>query len=317
MKFPTAAILTMMTFVPLQSYSQQPEAIPVPPANESNIKERDASPAIETNGIETNTQETPDGPASILLKTETVEDLATSLPDETISESTLILEPISEVTTSKEPGGNSLSSSIDGIQTPVNDSTISHEWNEDISTVPSVPGSTTVVPSSPPHASVITDDPFREPHIIQTPQFESASAVIYAPQPALYRQTIYRQTTTRRIPQQPRRVAKTITETTTYRTPQPSTVPLGSSYGRVPQSIGSRQAFVVSPSIYPAVAGARGGHAQPRIPRAIRFGSPIAVVVPAQVIGGPVLGPAGQVPMPRTIVPGQPVRNFVRGIGPY
>ena len=107
----------------------------------------------------------------------------------------------------------------------------------------------------------------------------------------------------------------TVTETTTYRTAQPQAVRQVSYYQSVPRSVGYPQAMVVSPSVQVVPIGAQAVLAQPRI-RPLLYNGPVSMV-PAQVFGGPVLGPAGQVPMPRAFVPGQPLRNFVRGIGPY
>ena len=160
----------------------------------------------------------------------------------------------------------------------------------------------------------------QSPQVVQTPISQPTYSAV--PQRAVYQRPVYQQPTYRQQPtvtrqaQQPRRMTMSVTETTTYRTGQPQAVRAASYYQRVPRAAGYPQTVVVSPGVQVVPVGVQAVIAQPRIPRPLLYGGP-AALVPAQLIGGPVLGPAGQVPMPRPFVPGQPVRNFVRGIGPY
>ena len=195
------------------------------------------------------------------------------------------------------------------------------------------------------HESVVAEDPFSQPQVVQTPEFQSSPPIVSAPQViqspqvvqspivqptysaspprTVYQRPVYQQQTYRqpayqptRQTQQPRRMTMTLTETTTYRAAQPQAIRQASYYQRVPRAAGYPQAVAVPPGVQVVPVGVQAVIAQPRIPRPLLYNGPVSMV-PAQLIGGPVLGPAGQAPMPRAFVPGQPIRNFVRGIGPY
>lgn len=349
MRLRTAAFVVLLTFATLPTHAQQPEAIPAPPANDADVDGLFVSPVTDTKPVDSTvdskvTADDSVGLGSILLEAGTAEDSNTLSTDK--SDDTLTLDPISlsDSQTLDLSFGETISSTIDGIEAPTNNDPIAYETVD-----PIVSDSGSVVSGSIVSGAIVAEDPFNQPQVIQMPQVESVPQTVYsspvvqspaqmtysspaptysqsysnvqptysvAPQQPVYQQRTYqrpvyrqpvnRQVVTQQAPQ-PRRMTMTLTETTTYRSPV--AVRQATYYQRVPQAAAYPQAVMVSPAGYQAVI------AQPR-PRALLYGGPVAVV-PAQVIGGPVLGPAGQVPMPRAFVPGQPIRNFVRGIGPY